>query len=109
VPTGNTEFHFQTGDPRFKSSFYQWLVVAGPRAQFKAWGSINGEGDYAFMLTARDGEANGGGGFDRFRIKILEEATGVVSYDNQAGSDDDPDPTDATIIQGGSIVVHKAN
>jgi len=35
------------------------------------------------MLTAIDGQVNGGGGVDKFRIKIWDSATGQVIYDNQ--------------------------
>ena len=42
-----------------------------------------------------DGQANGGGGVDKFRIKI---------WDNQIGDADDSDATQA--IVGGSIVIH---
>jgi hypothetical protein len=65
VPTGNTEFQFKAGDLNFKSTPYHWLVVSGARAQYKGWDSINGQGSYAFMLTAVDGQESGGGGFDR--------------------------------------------
>ena len=107
VPTGNTEFQFKAGNLNFKSTAYEWLVVAGARAQFKGWGTINGEGNYAFLLTAIDGQVNGGGGADRFRIKIWDEATGTVVYDNQAGAGDTADlATDGTLVQGGSVVVH---
>ena len=74
VPTGNTEFQFKAGDLNFKSTAYQWLVVAGARAQFKGWGTINGDGNYAFILTAIDGQVSGGGGADRFRIKIWDDS-----------------------------------
>jgi hypothetical protein len=30
------------------------------------------------MLTAIDGQANGGGGADKFRIKITDKATGAL-------------------------------
>ncbi len=43
---------------------------------------------------------------DKFRIKIWNKATGEVIYDNQPGAPDMADPT--TVIQGGSIVIHKA-
>ena len=33
--------------------------------------NINGEGDYGFMVTATDGDLNGGGGQDGIRIKIV--------------------------------------
>ncbi len=92
IPDGNTAFQFTAGDLRFQSTNYQWLVVAGTRAQFKGVGTINGEGCYQFMLTADDGSP------DTFRIKIWYEVDGVevVVYDN--GSQQ--------ALGGGSIVVH---
>jgi hypothetical protein len=47
---------------------------------------------------------NGGGGVDKFRIKIWNKATSTVVYDNQLGDVDNADATDA--IEGGSIVIH---
>ncbi|KPL08093.1 hypothetical protein AMJ86_01930 [bacterium SM23_57] len=104
VPTGNTEFHFRVADMKFRSTSYQWLVVAGPHAKFKGSGTINGSGDYGFMLTATDGQVNGGGESDKFRIKIWDKITESVIYDNELGEADDADATDA--IEGGSIVIH---
>lgn len=100
IPTGNTEFQFHVANMNFKSSSYDWLVIAGTKAQYKGTGTINGMGEYKFMLTAIDGSP------DKFRIKIWDKATGDVIYDNQLGASDTADPT--TAIQGGSIVVHKA-
>jgi VCBS repeat-containing protein len=108
VPTGNTEFQFKAGGLNFKSSTYEWLVVAGARAQYKGWGTINGEDNYGFMLTAIDGQVNGGGGVDRFRIKIWDATVNVVVYDNQVASGDNDALADHTIIGGGSIVIHQA-
>ncbi len=105
VPTGNTQFRFKAGNLNFHSTSYQWLVVAGPQAKFKGEGTINSGGAYGFMLTARDGQVSGGGGVDRFRIKIWDKATEEVVYDNQMGDADDGDASDA--IEGGSIVIHK--
>ncbi len=99
VPEGQTEFQFQTGDLNFHSESYQWLVVAGSKAQYKGTGTINGSGSYGFMLTAYDGSP------DRFRIKITD-GTNVV-YDNKFGASDDIDSADPQAISGGSIVVHK--
>jgi probable HAF family extracellular repeat protein len=108
VPTGNTEFQFKAGSLNFKSTDYQWLVVAGARAQFKGWGTINGQGHYAFILTAIDGQITGGGWADRFRIKIWDEASGLIVYDNQVGTDDTAGLVgDGTLLQGGSIVIQK--
>ena len=80
-------------------------MVAGARAQFKGTGTINGEGNYGFMLTAIDGDVNGGGGIDKFRIKIWDKATDTVVYDNNLGGADDANP--ATALTHGSIKIHK--
>jgi hypothetical protein len=105
VPTGNTQFQFHAAGLDFKSTAYEWLVVAGAKAQYKGAGTINGTGNYGFLLTATDGQVNGGGGTDKFRIKIWDVATGNIVYDNQLGADDNADPT--TVLGGGSIVIQK--
>jgi hypothetical protein len=105
VPTGNTQFQFQTANLDFKSTAYEWLVVAGARAQFKGTGTLNGVAGYGFLLTAIDGAVSGGGGVDKFRIKI--QGPGGVVYDNQMGADDNGDA--ATALGGGSIVVQRAD
>ena len=106
APTGQTEFQFKAGDLNFHSSTYAWLVVSGARAQYKGSGKINGAGNFGFMLTAIDGQLNGGGGSDKFRIKIWDKNNGdAIVYDNQLGADDAVNPT--TVLSGGSIVIHK--
>jgi hypothetical protein len=100
----NTEFQFKAGDLNFKSTSYDWLVVAGAKVKYKGSGTINGAGDYAFLLTATDGQVSGGCGVDKFRIKIWNKSGVVVVYDNQPA---DPDTADATTaLGGGNIVVH---
>ena len=105
TPSGRTQFRFHAGSLDFLSTAYDWLVISGPKAQYKGSGTINGTTGYGFMLTANDGQVSGGGGVDRFRIKIWEKATGNVVYDNQMGDAEDGAATDA--IEGGSIVIHK--
>jgi hypothetical protein len=102
-PTGNTEFQFHAGNLNFKSTSYEWLVVSGPLGQYKGIGTINGAGNYGFMLTAKDGQAAGGGGVDKFRIKIWAIG-GAVVYDNALGAAEDSDAS--TALGGGSIVIH---
>jgi len=75
--------------------------VAGTKAQYKGSGTVNGAGNFGFLLTAIDGSKVP----DTFRIKIWNISTGSVVYDNQMGANDGADPT--TAVAGGSIVVHK--
>jgi hypothetical protein len=92
-PDGNTQFQFKAGDLSFNSDSYDWLVVnqKGSNAQFKGSGTINGAGDYEFMLWAGDKDP------DTFRIKIwVGDNEDNPVYDNGI-----PQP-----IGGGSIVVH---
>jgi hypothetical protein len=105
IPTGNTGFHFNAANLNFKSTSYQWLVVAGARAQCKGTGRINNAGDYRFIITVIDGQADGGGGDDKFRIRIWNNAGGGLIYDNQPNAPDYADPT--TAVSGGNIVIHK--
>ena len=106
LPSGNTEFQFVVADLKFKSTEYHWLVIAGPKAKFKGIGTINGSGNYGFMITAIDADLASSIGVDLFRIKIWDiDSGGVVVYDNQLGASDDADPD--TIIAGGSIKIHK--
>jgi len=105
TPDGNTEFQFQTAGLNFKATSYEWLVIAGAKAQYKGSGTINGSGDYFFMLTATDGELKGKGVLDAFRIKIWrKDAAGTVVYDNLLNAPDSVDPT--TFLGGGSIQIH---
>ena len=103
---GKTEFHFRAGALNYHSSLYQWLVVAGARAQYKGTGTINGAGNYGFLLTATDGQAPGGGGGDGFGIKIGDIAGGAIIYDNQLGATEDFETAPTQALGGGSIVIH---
>ena len=112
TPTGNTEFQFHNGNLNFKSSVYDWLVVSGARAQFKGDGTINGQPGYKFLLTAVDGSLNGGGGTDRFRIKIMQTSTSTVVYDNmldfgtlEGDANVSLDNSTYTVLGGGSIQI----
>src|SRR4029079_11474277 len=88
VPTGDTEFQFKVADFNFKSTSYEWLVVSGAKARYRGVGTVNGVPGYEFELTAWDGQAPGGGGVDRFRIKIWSGNPGNVIYDNLMGAPD---------------------
>ena len=106
-PTGQTEFQFQAGDFSFHSSSYEWLVVAGAKAQYKGIGTVNGSGNFGFLLTATDVQLSGGG-VDKFRIKVWDKSAGdTVVYDNALGSSEDIDVANPQQITSGSIVIHK--
>ncbi len=105
VPTGETQFQFRAAGLDFRSSSYEWLVIANAKAQYKGVGTMDGAGSYGFMLTAIDGTQKKDTAPDTFRIKIWDRTNDAVVYDNQVGAGDTADPT--TVLGGGSIVIHK--
>jgi hypothetical protein len=100
APTGSTEFHLHATRFDFNSASYQWLVVAGSKAQFKGIGEVNGIGGYGFLLTAYDGNP------DRLRLKVWD-AGGNIVYDNALGSSDDIDAANPQAIAAGQIIVRR--
>jgi hypothetical protein len=105
APTGETEFQFQVAKFSFHSTTYDWLVVSGAKAQYKGSGTINGAGNYSFMLTAIDGSLRGSGASDTFRIKIWDPSNATTPiYDNLLNAPDGADPS--TTLGGGSVVIH---
>ena len=106
TPTGETEFQFQVGNFNFHSTSYQWLVVSGALAQCKGTGTVNGQGSYNFLLTAKDGQISGGGGTDGFRIKVTDSGGNTV-FDN-CGGHGRMTASNTEAISGGSIVIHPA-
>jgi Tol biopolymer transport system component len=105
TPSGITQFEFQAAHFRFRSTSYAWLVVSGSRAQYKGLGTVNGAEGFGFLLTAIDGDVSGGGGLDRFRLKVWNVESDEVLYDNQLGADDSAAPL--TVLGGGGITIHK--
>jgi probable HAF family extracellular repeat protein len=110
VPSGHTQFRFVSAKFGFGSTSYDWLVIAGARAQYKGTGALNGVDGYKFMLTAVDGDKAGQA--DRFRIKIFhtdpDSGADVIDYDNQTTGGTEGTLNEGTMVNGGSIVVHKS-
>jgi hypothetical protein len=50
-----------------------WQVIAGSKAQYKDTGTINGTGEYKFMLTAIDNAP------DKFRIRFGIQSQVILS------------------------------
>lgn len=101
---GKFSFDFKEGDFKFQSTDFNWLVVAGARAQFNGEGTINGSGSFKFSLTVLDGQLSGGGGIDKLHLKIWDGELGASIYDNAFGAADDTIP--AAALGGGQIVIH---
>jgi hypothetical protein len=103
VPTGQTLFQFPAGNLSFQSTSYDWLVITTNQAQYQGSGTINGAGNYGFLVTALD---NGGGSTpDDFRLQIWDKNNNnAVVYDTQPGASVTAAPT--TPLGGGRIQVH---
>ena len=105
IPTGEAEFNFRSANLNFKSKSDDWLIVKGSRIQYRGFGTINGAGDYSFIISASSSEEKGRNNSDKFRIKIWDESSGHVIYDTMRDSENYVDPV--TEIKGGLIVIHK--
>ena len=88
----------------FWNGLYEWLVVSGSSARFRGTGTIGGEGQYEFTITATDGQAQGGSKKDQFRIRIKDSESSQVVYDNLMGQPENV--TNGLDIAGGNIIVH---
>jgi hypothetical protein len=105
IPTGEMEFQYKAGNLNFHGSSYDWLVVtqvdsSTMKAQAQGSGTVNGAGNYGFMVTVTDG-----GGVDKFRIRIWDKTTGTTIFDTQWPQPDSAPPS--TVSAGGNIVIHK--
>lgn len=108
VPTGNTQFQFNPGDLNFHSTYYQWMIIAGHKAMYKGDGTINGEGNFGFQLSAIDEDLTPSTDVDLFRIRIWDKDNNdELVYDNELGGAPNGDPT--TEIGGGNITIHEGN
>ena len=81
VPSGETNFKYRPGGLHFHSTSYEALVVTitpdpltGDKAQWWGSGTINGSGDYCFMVNVTD--AGEPGSSDSLRMRDLAEDRG---------------------------------
>jgi hypothetical protein len=108
--TGHVEFEHHRGSVHFKSNSLDnsGLIISGNMASLKGKGTINGRGQYAFMLSAIDSPDNSP---DKLRMMIWEiQANGTLGklvFDNQEkrshGLEVQPDNT----ISSGSVTIRK--
>ncbi len=101
VPTGQTKVNFNAGNLSLTSTSYNWLVVLGAKAFLEGNGTINGLGNYNFLISAIDGSQTGSQDFTR--VRITDSSNNVV-YDSQPGAEEGADPITPLTI--GSIKIH---
>ena len=107
APSGGTSFKFSGAGLDFEGGAYDWFVCFGARAIYTGTGTLNGAGNYAFLISAVDGDDLGGGAIDRLRIRITNQTNGAVVYDNQMGA---PDTAAATCpLSWGNVNVRLPN
>lgn len=53
-PEGNADFEFKSGDLKFKSQEYQWLVVNERTAVLQSSGKVNGASGYEMLISMVD-------------------------------------------------------
>jgi hypothetical protein len=99
VPQGQTVLQFQATHRTFRSTALDWLVVSGGTAWYEGTGTIDGAGPYGFLVAA----SSGGSGAGKLRIRLWDEATGMVVYDSQPGAPINAAP--ATPIGHGRITL----
>ena len=104
-PKGETQFQFNDGGLEFNAVNFNYLAISGPKAQFKGSGKVTGDAaSYNFLLTLIDGQALGGGGVDKIRMKIYNKNTNTVIYDTQPGASDAADPV-TPVGSGSSMTI----
>lgn len=89
TPAGSANLYYEAGNFHFVSTSVDWMRVLGNQAILGGKGTVNGSGEYQFMLWAVDGNP------DAFRMRIWSGSE--VVYDNGA----------VQPIGGGKITLHK--
>ncbi|WFE27721.1 family 43 glycosylhydrolase [Solwaraspora sp. WMMD791] len=99
---GAVALRLRLGDWEFAATRHRGYVVDGPQVRFNGRGTVNGAGDYTYMVGLNDEAlrepAPGDGGKDRFWIRITDTATGTVVYDSRTNAT-------TTALGGGAVVV----
>lgn len=97
APTGKLQFEAPGVDLRSES--FSWLVVSGPTAWLTGEGTLKDGTSAQFWIALTDGQAPGGGGIDRMRIRIWSD--GQQIFDNEPGRPNEAPPTAA--LGGGTV------
>lgn len=89
----------------FHGDSLEWLVITGGRAYLRGSGSVSGVAGHGFLLIAEDGAISDGP--DRLRIRVWDEVTGGVVFDNASVASDDPLTGALPEISYGNLVLHR--
>jgi len=99
---GPAALRLRLGGWEFAATSHRGYVVDGPQVRFNGRGTVNGAGDYEYLVGLNDEALRepvpGDGGRDRFWIRIRETDTGTVVYDSRINAD-------TTALGGGAVVV----
>jgi hypothetical protein len=109
APSGTSSFKFAMNGMDFESTSVDqdWFMVGFARGMYRGNGTINGTGNYKFLVSGVDGDDLTPVAVDKIRLKIVDAATGTLIYDNQMGA---PDTAMATCpITGGNIEARLPN
>jgi ELWxxDGT repeat protein len=101
VLQGKVQFKSPGVDLRSRS--LDLLVVSGPTAWLLGEGTCNGPASCQFWIALTDGQAPGGGGVDRLRIRIW--SGGQMIFDNEPGRPNEAPP--GTALGGGTILFRR--
>ncbi|WP_326554515.1 family 43 glycosylhydrolase [Micromonospora sp. NBC_01813] len=94
---GAVALRLRVGEWEFAATSHRGYVVDGPQVRFNGRGTVNGAGDYTYMVGLND-EALREQGKDRFWVRIVDTATGTVVYDSRTNAG-------TTALDGGAVVV----
>lgn len=87
---GVAALRLRLGDMEFRASAHRGYVVDGSQVRFNGRGTINGAGDYTYLVGLNDAAlrepASGDGGKDRFWVRIMDATTGTVVYDSRTNA-----------------------
>ena len=107
-PKGETQFDLKVGEFEFNALNFEYMSIAGARAQMKGTGKIiGGQSGINFILTVTDGQLDGTG-IDKVRMKIYNKNTMEVYYDNQPGASDVANPT-IPVQENSTVVISGSN
>lgn len=93
---GDVSMNFRAANLEFDATTLTALVISNGQATLRGTGTVNGSGNYNFLVTGLDGPQDA----VRFQIK---DQLGTVIYDSQLGAVDTATPT-ASVT--GQIIVH---